>query len=223
MNLKTTALLSLAVAAATTTEAFSVATPTVNGRVPYYAKVVTEPSSTQSSSQSQEKMATSPLQSTSSSAAAPAAKKPIAKKKKNDTSKDGLFAPLVLFAKKVLGESRLNKIRGKVIGKHSQVIGEFVATHESAFGARALETLFQIADQDGNGVLSKEELTRTLKNTLGFVHLNEKQLQGIFDKADQDGNGHLDYEEFRTSMPSTLKTNLTKLAKHNGHRLGFLA
>ena len=222
MNLKTTALLSLAVAATTTTEAFSVATPTVNGRLPYYAKVVTEPSSTQSSSQSQENMAASPLQSTSSSPAAPTAKKPIAKKK-NDTSKAGLFAPLVLFAKKVLGESRLNKIRGKVIGKHSQVIGDFVATHETAFGARALETLFQIADQDGNGVLSKEELTRTLTNTLGFVHLNEKQLQGIFDKADQDGNGHLDYEEFRASMPSTLKTNLTKLAKHNGHRLGFLA
>eukprot|EP00904_Undaria_pinnatifida_P007536 jgi/Undpi1/3912/HiC_scaffold_16.g07280.m1 len=40
-------------------------------------------------------------------------------------SKFGVFSPAVVGAKIALGETRLNKIRGKVIALHSQVITEY--------------------------------------------------------------------------------------------------
>eukprot|EP00903_Cladosiphon_okamuranus_P013340 g12433.t1 len=40
-------------------------------------------------------------------------------------SKFGIFSPAVIAAKVALGETRLNKIRGKVIALHSQVIKEY--------------------------------------------------------------------------------------------------
>ncbi|CAN0134666.1 unnamed protein product [Ascophyllum nodosum] len=40
-------------------------------------------------------------------------------------SKFGIFSPAVVAAKIALGEGRLNKIRGKVIALHSQVITEY--------------------------------------------------------------------------------------------------
>ncbi|CAM9174450.1 unnamed protein product [Laminaria digitata] len=40
-------------------------------------------------------------------------------------SKFGIFSPAVVGAKIALGESRLNKLRGKVIALHSQVITEY--------------------------------------------------------------------------------------------------
>ncbi|KAG5191247.1 proton gradient regulation [Tribonema minus] len=40
-------------------------------------------------------------------------------------SKFGLFSPAVIAAKVVLGEARLNKIRGKAIALHSQTITSF--------------------------------------------------------------------------------------------------
>ena len=42
------------------------------------------------------------------------------------SAKFGLFSPAVYGAKAVLGEGALNKVRGKGIGLHSQVIGDFV-------------------------------------------------------------------------------------------------
>jgi hypothetical protein len=40
-------------------------------------------------------------------------------------AKFGIFSPAVYVAKIALGEKKLNKIRGKGIGLHSQVIGDF--------------------------------------------------------------------------------------------------
>jgi hypothetical protein len=40
-------------------------------------------------------------------------------------SKFGLFSPAVIVGKVVLGEGRLNKVRGKVIALHSQTITSF--------------------------------------------------------------------------------------------------
>jgi hypothetical protein len=40
-------------------------------------------------------------------------------------SKFGIFSPAVLAAKAVLGEGKLNKIRGKAISLHSQAITEW--------------------------------------------------------------------------------------------------
>ncbi|KAH7669749.1 hypothetical protein IHE45_11G098400 [Dioscorea alata] len=41
-----------------------------------------------------------------------------------DSSK-GIFAPLVVFARNILGKKTFNKLRGKGIAIHSQVITEF--------------------------------------------------------------------------------------------------
>mmetsp|Transcript_3155 Transcript_3155/g.4199 ORF Transcript_3155/g.4199 Transcript_3155/m.4199 type:complete len:147 (+) Transcript_3155:49-489(+) len=55
---------------------------------------------------------------------------PVQPMKKGDMqmgkmAKFGIFSPLVYGAKIVLGQDKLNKLRGKGIGLHSQVIGDF--------------------------------------------------------------------------------------------------
>jgi hypothetical protein len=137
-------------------------------------------------------------------------------------SKEGLLSPFVILMKEVLGEKDLNKLRGKVIGLHSEVIGKFVETADSGVGELALRALFELADENKNGTIEEEELKKAL-GTLGFRHLKEKQISGIFSRADSDGDGSLDYEEWKKEAPKTLRTNLIKLAKQNGGDLGFLA
>jgi hypothetical protein len=150
-----------------------------------------------------------------------AAKKP-SKKAASGHKQDGLFAPAVMLAKKVLGDEQLNKVRGKAIGLHSDVIGKFVDTADSKIGDAALQTLFTIADKNKNGAIDEEELQIALR-ALGLRHLKEKQIKGIFARADLDKNGALDIEEWKKEAPKTLRTNLIKLAKANGGELGFLA
>mmetsp|Transcript_16704 Transcript_16704/g.35482 ORF Transcript_16704/g.35482 Transcript_16704/m.35482 type:complete len:231 (-) Transcript_16704:622-1314(-) len=150
----------------------------------------------------------------------PTQRKPPAPKPK--TSSKGIFAPAVLQAKKILGENELNQLRGKVIAEHSKVISAFVDTSESPFGRIALKRLFDAADKDGNGTLDRQEIEAALR-ALGFTYLNEKQIDGIFTRADIDENEEIDFEEFCKEAPKTLRTNLIKLAKTNGHDLGFLA
>lgn len=152
-------------------------------------------------------------------AAAPK-KKPV--KKAAGHGKDGVFSPVVKTAKSVLGDAELNKLRGKVIGMHSEVIGNFVETSDTVFGQTILKKMFAIVDVDKNGTVEIDELERGLKK-LGFDFLNEKQLQGIFQRADADSDGHIDEEEWRKNAPKTLRTNLIKLAKKNGADLGFLS
>jgi hypothetical protein len=136
--------------------------------------------------------------------------------------KEGLFTPLVLSAKKLLGEERLNKVRAKAISLHSNTIASFVATAETPFGEAALNKLFLLADWDKSGTIEEEELKAAFK-TLGFTWLQEKQVRGILERADINHDGKLDFEEWKREAPKTLKTNLIKLAKKNGNDLGFLA
>ena len=146
--------------------------------------------------------------------------KPVPKAK-SPAHKDGPLSPVVILAKKVLGDAELNKLRGKVIGLHSDIIGSFVETASSPFGEQVLKTMFQLADQNKNGKIEVEELSASLR-ALGF-DLKDKQIKGIFDRADLDDNGDIDFEEFRKEAPKTLRTNLVKLAKRNGGDLGFLS
>ena len=53
--------------------------------------------------------------------------------------------------------------------------------------------------------------------------LAEKQVEQIIKRADSDENEVIDFEEFVKEAPRTLRVNLVKLAKQNGHDLGFLA
>ncbi|VEU39251.1 unnamed protein product [Pseudo-nitzschia multistriata] len=146
----------------------------------------------------------------------------LEKKKKVNKNAEGIFAPAVLLTKDIVGETELNKLRAKIIGLHSDVIGKFTETAQSEFGNQVLKVLFTLADKNGDGTIDEEELAEALQS-LGFDFLKEKQIAGIFARADADKNGQLDFEEWQKAAPKTLKTSLIKLAKKNGHDLGFLA
>jgi len=134
----------------------------------------------------------------------------------------GLFAPAVVASKTVLGEKNLNKVRGEVIAQHSKVISAFVDTSESPFGQIVLKQMFEAADKDNSGTLDKEEVREALR-ALGFKFIKDKQIETIFKRGDLDENEVIDFEEFVKETPKTLRSSLIKLAKENGHDLGFLA
>lgn len=142
-------------------------------------------------------------------------------KGRNPAHKAGVFSPIVYYAKDLLGENRLNSIRGDAITLHSNIIKRFVATYSTPFGKRAIQDMFTVADTDGNGKLDKEEMKIALKR-LGFTWLKDKQTDGIFKRADIDQDGFVSFEEFSAEVPNTLRTNLVKLAKKNGGDMGLL-
>jgi len=137
------------------------------------------------------------------------------------TTSQGIFAPLVLGAKSVMGAQELKEFRASVIAKHSKVIAEFVDTSASPFGQLVLKSMFEYADKDGNGTLDRQEVREALQD-LGFDFLDEKQVGTIVKKADKDKDEVIDFEEFVKETPKVLRVNLVKLAKRNGHDLGFL-
>lgn len=152
------------------------------------------------------------------------AKKPMAKKKKaagGPAHKAGVFSPIVYAGKMVLGDEQLNKLRAKIISLHSNLIKDFVSTHDSAFGRAVLRSLFEISDIDKDGKLSRDEVASALRS-LGFDWLKDKQIDGIIKRADTDENGYICIDEFCVEAPRTLSTNLVKLAKKNGGDMGLL-
>ena len=149
-------------------------------------------------------------------------KKAPAAKKEKTIVQQGIFAPAVGLAVEVMGRKELNAFRASVIAEHTKVISAFVDTSESRFGQIALRSLFEAADKDGNGTLDKQEVKDAL-NAVGFTFIEDKQVDVIFKRADSDKNEVIDFEEFVKETPKTLRTSLVKLAKQNGHDLGFLA
>jgi hypothetical protein len=154
----------------------------------------------------------------------PVVEKKVAPKPKGGAAQKtaGVFSPIVLTAKKLVGDERLGKIRAKVISLHSEVIGNFVETYDTPVGRSVLKSLFKVADVNHNGNIDEEELATALQ-TLGFSWLQSKQIQGIFKRADLDENGSIDFDEFMKEAPKTLRTNLIKLAKKNGDGMGLLS
>ena len=150
-----------------------------------------------------------------------AAKKEAPKKKGKNPHKEGVFSPIVVAAGTILGEESLNKIRGKVIAIHSDLIKSFVDTADSSFGQSVLKQLFNLVDTDNSGYLDKEEVTVAL-NMLGFKWLKDKHVDKIFERADANGDEEISLEEFMMEAPKTLRTNLVKLAKKNGGDMGLL-
>jgi hypothetical protein len=132
-----------------------------------------------------------------------------------------VFSPIVVAAGAVLGDEQLNKIRGKVIALHSDLIKSFVDTADSSFGKAVLRQLFDFVDVDKSGYLDKTEVATAL-SMLGFKWLGEKQVDGIFERADANGDSEISLEEFMVEGPRTLRTNLVKLAKSNGAAMGLL-
>ncbi len=148
-----------------------------------------------------------------------AQQKPMKKAKAGKAHQAGVFSPIVLGAKSILGSTTLNKIRGKFIGLHSEVIGNFVETHETQVGSAVSKMLFNAMDKNKDGVVDEKELALAFQ-ALGFSWLGEKQISGIMQRADKDGNGIIDFEEYKMELPKTLRTNLVKLAKKNGNDMG---
>jgi len=134
----------------------------------------------------------------------------------------GIFAPAVVGVANVMGRKELNKLRAEVIAQHGKVISKFVDTSSSPFGQIVLKRMFEAADKDGNGTLDKDEVREAL-HALGFKFIDDKTLNKVMDRADADGNQVIDFEEFVNETPKTLRSSLIKLAKQNGHDLGFLA
>jgi ADP-dependent phosphofructokinase/glucokinase len=126
-----------------------------------------------------------------------------------------------LFAKKVLGDEQLNKVRAKAISLHSDVISGFVDTSETKVGLAVLAALFHLADVNHSGSIDEAELAQAL-GIMGFDWLKDKQIRGIFKRADLDHDGTIDLQEWIREAPKTLRTNLIKLAKKNGGELGLL-
>lgn len=151
---------------------------------------------------------------------APAVEKKVKKAPKGHP--DGVFTPVVLAARKVLGDDQLLKLRAKGISVHSEVIKAFVETSTTPFGQATLAKIFDIVDANGDGTIDADEMAAAV-NALGFTWLEEKQVIGIIRKADKDKNGVLDLEEFSKGAPKTLQAQLTKLAKKNGEDMGLLS
>jgi len=73
---------------------------------------------------------------------------PTAGPKKGSQAKDGPFSWIVRLGKVVLGQKTFNKIRGKLIAKHSQVITTFVTNYDLSSKTRG--QLIKVAKKNGD-------------------------------------------------------------------------
>lgn len=58
-----------------------------------------------------------------------------------------------------------------------------------------LEKIFKDLDENGDGMLSKEELLNGYEKSFG-VPINEEEVDKMFNAIDTDGSGTIDYTEF---------------------------
>ncbi|PON38151.1 Protein PROTON GRADIENT REGULATION [Parasponia andersonii] len=66
---------------------------------------------------------------------------------KNINEGKGLFAPVVVVARNIIGKKRFNQIRGKAIALHSQVITEFCKSIGA--DAKQRQGLIRLAKKNG--------------------------------------------------------------------------
>jgi len=82
--------------------------------------------------------------------------------------------------------TRTNKLKRAALG----VIARYLNRHE----IESLKTQFKLIDDDGNGVVTINELAKAMRS----VGLNPsmEEVQSILKALDEDKNGKIDYEEF---------------------------
>ncbi|PKI48769.1 hypothetical protein CRG98_030811 [Punica granatum] len=66
---------------------------------------------------------------------------------KNINEGKGLFAPVVVFTRNIIGKKRFNQLRGKAIALHSQVITEFCKSIGA--DAKQRQGLIRLAKKNG--------------------------------------------------------------------------
>jgi len=66
---------------------------------------------------------------------------------KNVNEGKGIFAPIVVIARNIIGKKRFNQLRGKAIALHSQVITEFCKTIGA--DAKQRQGLIRLAKKNG--------------------------------------------------------------------------
>merc|ERR1712013_780518 len=70
---------------------------------------------------------------------------------------------------------------------------------DGKYSAKEMKVAFGMTDSDGDGKLSKEEITQTWKNVIGMT---DEQINIWFKFCDVDGSGYLDAEEVLAWMKS---------------------
>ena len=59
-----------------------------------------------------------------------------------------------------------------------------------------LRRVFEVADDDDDGTLSREELKTSMDAVKNVIEVEEKNLEEIFLKIDLDGSDSIDFQEF---------------------------
>ena len=152
---------------------------TIENEVPYYAQVSISDNIAKSSIIQPE------ISNTVGYVSQPKANKTTKRVGRGGVHKEGVFSPIIVLAKKVLEQYKLNKLRGKAITTHSDVISSFIDTHKTHFGQTTLSGLYCVADTDGDSKLSTDKM-RSVLHALGFIWLKEKQIDGIMKRVDLD-------------------------------------
>ena len=76
-------------------------------------------------------------------------------------------------------------------------------THNTVFTKANLLQAFQVFDQDGNGTIDTEELSKYLG---GETVINDELISEIMSQADKNHDGGIDLEEFESLLMETIKT-----------------
>ena len=75
------------------------------------------------------------------------------------------------------------------------------------FEDQDIEKAFQIFDQNGDGIITAEEIKQTM-SLLG-ENVSEAEVSDMLKEADLDGNGLIDFREFSNQMKEIFsKTNI---------------
>jgi len=82
-----------------------------------------------------------------------------------------------------------------------EFVSELTKMPKKAVEGGALKQLFDEADDNGSGLLDKEEMKRIfLEND---IKCSPEKVDHIFDACDKDGNGQISYKEFLTEWQRT--------------------
>ncbi|KAL8161963.1 hypothetical protein V2J09_013452 [Rumex salicifolius] len=96
---------------------------------------------------------------------------------KNVNEGKGLFAPIVVLTREVVGKKRFNQLRGKAIALHSQVITEFCKSIGA--DAKQRQGLIRLAKKNGELLGAQQQLTSQTTQEVIPVQLHWQRFLSI--------------------------------------------